>query len=143
MKPIRMKQMYAGLAACLLVASCASQPDRGTAQNTYSKSSASDDLDQVIGDRNLHQKVVIEDVRTRREGDRLHIQFSLRNKHSRNLPLEWTIVWSDGEGFELQSSQHWTPAVVGGKGILTIDSVAPHPSAEGFRLGLRKPNTVH
>ena len=143
MKSKSMMHVALAVGACLSGAACATQPDRGTAQNTYSQDVNSDELDEVIGDRWLHSQMVIDDVLTKRDGGLLHVQFNLRNTTSRNLPIEWSIVWFDGSGFELQTSRHWTAAVVGGKGFQSLARVAPNPSASAFRLGLRKPNTVH
>jgi len=131
------------IGACIGGSSCASQPDRGTAQNTYSDGEGSKGLDVVVGDRWLQSTLQMEEVLTKREGDRLHVQFNLSNKSSRNLPIEWTVVWFDATGFELKTSRHWTPIVVGGKGFQAITCVAPTEAAAAFRLGLREPNTVH
>lgn len=142
MKPNRMIVSGLVLGACLFSSACATQPDRGTAQNSFSQGPGGE-LDEVIGDRWLHSQVILDEVLTRRVEDRLQVQFNLRNTKSRNLPLEWAVVWFDGSGFELPSSRHWTPAVIGGKDFLSIQRTAPSADAAGFRLGLRKPNTVN
>ena len=77
-----------------------------------------------------------------REG-RLYVQFDLHSTRNSNLSFEWTIHWLDSSGFVLDTAQHWTPVSIGGQGFATITELAPVPEATGFRLGVRKPNTVH
>ena len=134
------------LAAMLLIA-CAAGSSRGTAENSYASGageagSEKAGVEETIGDPTLARELVMESVRTERREGRLFVQFNLRNNRASNLPIEWTLVWFDDAGFRLGDSQHWTPAVLGGKGFETISKTAPTPAASAFRLALRKPNTV-
>ena len=114
---------------------------RGTAQNTYVGDETAE-VEETFGDPQLAKELVMESIQTKRENDRLFVQFNLRNTRSSNLEIEWAIEWFDQAGFRIDTPTHWQPAAMGGKGFKTISQTAPTPAASGFRLGVRKPNTV-
>ena len=130
-------------AACagFLAAGCLATEPRGTAQNTYTGGEDQEPV-ETFGDSHLAKNLVMEDIRTERRENRLFVQFNLRNTKSSNLPIEWAIEWFDASGFRIDTPHHWTPAALGGKGYETISCTAPTPGASGFRLGVRKPNTI-
>ena len=136
---LRILALIAGLA--LVPTACSSTG--GTAQNTYVSEGEDGEVEEYLGDPGLARALVMESIRTTRKNGLLHVQFNLRSTKSSNLPIEWTIAWLDGEGLVLDTPRHWSPASLGGKGFETIARTAPIPEAVGYRLGVRRPNTVH
>ena len=132
-----------GALTLLLASACNATGSMGTAQSTYTGEEGEDEIEEEIGDPGLARELVMESVLTERRNDRLHVQFNLRNQRPTNLPLEWTIVWHDSRGFRIDTARHWTPVTLGGKGFETLSSTAPVPAATGFKLGVRRPSTVH
>jgi len=139
-----MKHHTMKYACCAIVLSLLSacMGSRGTAQNTYIGGEGKE-TEQIFGDPQLAKQFVMEDIKTQRRNDRLFVQFNLRNTKSSNLAIEWTINWFDAGGFLIETANRWQPASMGGKGYQTITQTAPTPEATEFRLGVRKPNTVH
>jgi len=130
------------LAGLLLVTACKTVDSSGTPANTYSSTSEGSELEEVLGDPNLARELVIESLRTERRDGRLFAQFNLRNTRRENLAFEWTIAWTDGSGFFLDTPRTWTPASLGGGAFQTISRTAPTAEATGFRMGFRRPNTI-
>jgi uncharacterized protein YcfL len=124
------------LSACRL----ASEP-KGTAQNTYVGDEGTE-VEETFGSPKLAKELVMESILTERRDDRLFVQFNLRNTRSSNLAIEWAIEWFDASDFKLDTPHRWEPVSMGGKGYKTITQTAPTAAASGFRLGVRKPNTV-
>ncbi len=136
-----------GLLAALLtvaglVAGCRTIDSGGSAQNTYSGEYGDGEVTESLGDSRLARQLVMESIRTDRRDGRLYVQFDLRNAQSSNRAFEWTIVWLDGNGMVLDTPRTWTPAKLGGNDVLTISRTAPDGTATGFRLGVRRPNTI-
>lgn len=142
-----MKKHYIIASACwALILSISSScqlalEPRGTAQNTYTGDDGTE-VEETFGDPKLAKELVMESILTERRDDRLFVQFNLRNTRSSNLEVEWALEWFDASGFRIDIPRNWRPAAMGGKGYQTITQTAPTPAATGFRLGVRKPNTV-
>ena len=134
--------ILAAVVSAALFAGCSSTGSRGTAQNSYTSEDGAE-VEEDFGDPGLARDLLMEGVRTERRDGRLFVQFNLRNTRPSNLAIEWAIVWLDSGGFQVDTQQHWTPAAMGGSGFETVSATAPTPEATGFRLGLRRPNTVH
>ena len=124
-----------------LLASCASQPPRGTATNTYEGDEAGE-RDEFIGDRDLAAKFVLIGIRTEPRDGRLRVQFDLKNTTPGDLAVEWAIEWKDRSGFRIDTEPRWKPAMVTGQGFQTIQATAPTTDAAVFQLLLRRPTPV-
>ena len=127
--------------ALTFLGACQALSPRGTAQNTYAGDGGTE-VEETFGDPRLAKELVMESILTERRDERLFVQFNLRNTRGSNLSIEWAIEWFDASGFLIDTPRRWEPASMGGKGYKTITRTAPTPEASGFRLGVRKPNTV-
>lgn len=125
----------------LLVLSGCGAP-RGGTTNTVRGTEGSPDLQQLDGGRTLSKDLEIVRYRSERRDGRLHVQFDLQNKRGSNLAFEWQMEWFDSSDFKIDTQDHWTPIVIGGKGFETIAVTAPTPEASIFRLAYRLPDTV-
>jgi len=134
----------AGLLAplCLALAACSTTP-RGS-QNAYRGSEGSHETQEVEGNQILARNLSIRDPRSRREDDRLVVQFELANTRSNALSFAWTVDWYDQAGFHVQdSTRHWRPEALGGFGSTTLTITAPTREATSWKLQVTSPDEVH
>jgi hypothetical protein len=117
-------------------------PSRLNPENTYKSSEGRHEVDQSIGDRDLERKFVLLGTRTERRDGRLFVQFELKNTTTAEQRIEWCLEWLDPSDFRIDSVRSWTPAVVGGGGVIPIQATAPVQSASGFKLRLRRPSPI-
>lgn len=141
MKTSATKNIGLALALGTLLASCASQPPKGTPTNTYAGDQTGQQQ-EFLGDRALAEKFVLQKILTEQRDGRLRVQFDLKNTSPRDLPIEWAIEWKDGNGFRVDTNPYWQPAMVSGQGFHTIQATAPVPEASGFQLHLRRPTPI-
>lgn len=127
--------------AGVLLGACASQPPLGTATNTYTADQAGKQ-EAFVGDRDLAAKFVLVGIKTEPRDGRLRVQFDLKNTTSADLAVEWAIEWKDRNGFRVDTSPHWKPAIVSGQGFQTIQATAPTTESAVFQLLLRKPTPI-
>lgn len=128
------------LAGVLAQAGCRG-PSRGTPQNTYVGGEGREtEIDAM--NRELQRALQIVNVRSRRVGERLQVQFDLENQRSTNLAFEWAVDWQDDSGFKIDFPQRWQPQVIGGGGRETFSITGPTPAASVWRLKIRTPNTI-
>ncbi len=101
----------------------------------------SPELKELDGERSLNKDLEIVRYRSERRDGRLHVQFDLQNKRDSNLAFEWSMEWFDSAGFRIETGDHWTPVVLGGKGFETIAMTAPTTEASIFKLAYRRSDT--
>ncbi len=128
------------LLAVLWTAAC-SGPSKGTPQNTFVGGEGRE-TETEVANRSLMKSLQMVNVRSKRENDRLFVQFELENKRSINLAFEWSVDWFDEAGFEIDFDESWKPATIGGGGQETLSIVGPTPQASMWKLALRTPNTI-
>ena len=131
----------ATLATLALVSGCRTVGSAGASANTFM--GHGEEVEEVVGDPSLARELQMERILTERRDDRLHVQFDLRNTRRSNLPIEWTMVWLDARGFQIETPRAWTPLVLGGNSFESIARTAPTPEARAFRMAFRRPSTVH
>ncbi|MEW6072265.1 MAG: YcfL family protein [Planctomycetota bacterium] len=125
-----------GLALVLGAAACQS---KGTSQDTYLPGEEWQKIEGVSG---ISDDLEMQDIRSERRDDRLHVQFELHNTRGSNLAFEWNAVWFDDSGYKIDWPDHWRPVSIPGKGFEILHLVAPTPQATSWRLYVQKPNTV-
>lgn len=125
----------------LLAGGCSTAPPLGTATNTY-VGAEQGESQEFIGDPALARKFVMVGVKTRRESERLSVQFDLKNTTPADLAIEWSIDWLDGSGFRIDTNRHWRPVMVSGMGFESIHETAPVPEATTFQLQMRRPTPI-
>ena len=128
-------------ASGIMCCACASQPPAGTSTNTYTGDQAGKRTESV-GDRDLAARFVMLNIRSETREGRMRVQFELKNTTPGDLAVEWAIRWSDSNGFLIDTSPHWTPAIVTGQGFHAIQAVAPAAEARVWQLELRRPTPV-
>lgn len=64
---------------------------------------------------------------------------TLRSNRDRQLPLQYRFSWYDETGRELDpGGQPYHSLLLEGQDAVTVSSVAPHPSAEEFKVRLKR-----
>lgn len=86
----------------------------------------------------IRSRLSIADVRQRRVGDLLQVSADLQNDWQATLDFEYQFRFYDKDGFEVGSEgRPWTPLLIGGKDIVTVQATAPNPSAVRFKIIVR------
>jgi len=130
------------LVGSLVLSSACLGPGLISPENTYKSSEGQHGVDQSIGDRDLERKFVLLGTRTERRDGRLFVQFELKNTTGAEQRIEWCLDWLDASDFHIDSVRSWTPAVVGGNGVIPIQATAPTLQAKGFKLRIRRTSAI-
>ena len=126
------KAPWLALAAAVLVSACTSTPE-GKA-NRY-EGTEGGTIKAVEDNRALAGDLAIKKAVSKRENDRLIVQFDLENRRSSRLEFAWTIDWYDVHGFQIDDvTRRWEPISLGGYAATTLKVVAPRPKATQWRL---------
>jgi hypothetical protein len=139
---VRLAASRGSLLVALLVLGGCTGPSRLSPENTYKSAEGQHGVDQSIGDRDLERKFVLLGTKTERRDGRLFVQFELKNTTGAEQRIEWTLDWLDSADFHIDSVRSWTPALVGGNGVIPIQATAPTLQAKGFKLRLRRSSAI-
>ena len=116
-----------------LAAGCSSTPHGY--QNSYRSSEGEHTMQSVEGNETLKRDLAIRDVRSKRENDRLLVQFELVNTRSEALSFAWAVDWYDQAGFHVQdNTRRWEPIALGGFGTQILTILGPTPAATSWNL---------
>ena len=136
------KKIFWFIALSVLVTSCAA--------NTSSNVGGGQALPQaggnyafsnyvLINNRALLRDLQITDIKSKMVDDVMQAQVQVFNKTSRNFSFDYSFNWFDSAGFEIPSvAEHWTPVVINGNEVKTLNGVAPTPDAHQFKVRIRK-----
>lgn len=127
--------------ACSALVACASRP-KGQSQNTYVGGEGRE-METRVGNRGFQGELeILRPIMRRNDDGRLHVQFELHNKKTRDLAFEYAITWRDADDFVVETPWHWTPMSIVGQGFRTISVTAPTPEANQWELHVQKPSSV-
>ena len=86
----------------------------------------------------IESRLAITDLRQRKVGDILQVSVDLRNNWKWKLDFQYKFRFFDKNGFEVDpDGRAWTPIVITGNEVATVQAMAPNPSAETFRIVVR------
>ncbi|HEY9033615.1 MAG TPA: DUF1425 domain-containing protein [Pseudomonadales bacterium] len=86
----------------------------------------------------IRSRLKIADVRQRRVGDLLQVSVDLQNRWVWALDFQYQFHFYDKDGFEVGGEgRPWTPLVISGSNIATVQATAPNPSAVSFKIVAR------
>ena len=140
MRPERRTGWLGLVAAAVLVTSCTSAPE-GSAN--FIEGSEGGRLTAVENNRQLARQLAYENIVSKRENDRLVVQFDLVNKRSSRLEFAWTIDWYDANEFHIDdATRRWEPISLGGHASQTLKVTAHRPEATSFKLQFTSRNEV-
>jgi uncharacterized protein YcfL len=128
----RRKTPWIALAAAVLASACTSAP-KGEA-NRY-EGTEGGTINAVEENRALARELAIKNALSKRENDRLVVQFDLENRRSSRLEFAWAVDWFDAHGFQIaDATRRWEPISISGYAVQTLKVVAPRPEATSWRL---------
>lgn len=83
----------------------------------------------------MRSRITIADLRQRMVNDLLQVSVDLKNEWQSQLDFQYQFRFYDKDGFEVSSeARPWTPIVMGGKDVKTVQATAPNPSAKFFKI---------
>lgn len=86
----------------------------------------------------LRTRVSIVDMKTRKVGDLMTANASLRNRWHLTLDFQYQFRWYDQDGFEIDpGSRPWKKIKLAGKEDRTVQATAPNPTASSFKVFVR------
>lgn len=122
----------------------------GCAANTSSNVGGGQALQQPSGDyafsnyvlinnRALLRDLQITDIQSKMANDLMQVQVQVLNKTSRNFSFDYSFLWFDGAGFQLEGvGEHWTPVVINGNEVKSLNGVAPTKEVRQFKIRIRE-----
>ena len=134
------RRMLLGTALSAALIACVSKP-KGQAQNTYLGGEGLE-MEAVVGNRGLERDIKVLRPISERRDERLHVQFELHNRRTRDMSFEYAVSWFDASGFVIDHPWRWTPMTIVGQGFKNINITGPTPEASQWKLHVQKPNTV-
>lgn len=127
--------------ACSALSACVSKP-KGQAQNTY-VGGEGQEMETRVGNPGFERELeILRPISRRDESGRLHVQFELHNKKTRDLAFEYAVSWRDPAGFAIDTPWHWKPMSIVGQGFRTIAVTGPTPEASQWELHVQPPSSV-
>lgn len=131
---MKIPYVLASVVAALVLAGCSAgatgtiKPDeKGTPQSVIEYHSAQ-----------IESRLSIGEIRSRKVGDLLQVSVDLRNDWKWQLDFQYKFSFYDKDGFEVDpEGRQWTPIVITGNEVATVQATAPNPSAETFKIIVR------
>jgi uncharacterized protein YcfL len=99
--------------------------------------------DYVIKDKPLAKEIQVLDIKARFVGDFLEGLAIVQNRRKYTVDFEYRFEWYDESGFPVESNiVHWSPDLLYGRESKWISAICPRPTANGFKVMIRRPNPV-
>jgi uncharacterized protein YcfL len=93
----------------------------------------------LINNKALLRDLQITDIKSKMANDLMQVQVQVLNKTSRTFTFEYSFNWFDASGFSVVGvGEHWTPVVINGNEVKSLNGVAPTPDASQFKIQIRK-----
>ena len=136
---IRPVRLLSGFALLLLLGACASS-DRPQLPDNITD--AGRQTEKNVGDPDLKQKLVLQNVRSRRTPDEvLQVEFEIYNRTSFGVDFEWAVLWLDASDFRIEAPLEFQQVSLDRKSSDTFFIEAPSSLATGFQLRVEKPRS--
>ncbi|MEW6380957.1 MAG: DUF1425 domain-containing protein [bacterium] len=93
----------------------------------------------IINNKALLRDLQITDIKSRMVDNLMQVQVQVLNKTSRTFSFDYSFSWFDASGFQVVGvGEHWTPVVINGNEVKSLNGVAPTPQASQFKVQIRK-----
>lgn len=93
----------------------------------------------LINNKALLRDLQITDIKSKMVNDLLQAQVQVLNKTSRTFSFDYSFTWFDASGFQVTGvGEHWSPVVINGNEVKSLNGVAPTPEANQFKVQIRK-----
>lgn len=126
------------LAAVAAVVGC-----RGTSGTTTRVDVAQPVREVEIGDPWLHDRVQVENILHKFDGDILVVQAQIKNFSRDTVYCEYNLVWYDINGWEMKDNVGgWKPLILEGLDLKAITANAPKAGAKSFLIKVRRDTAI-
>ena len=120
----------AGLATFMALAGCTSGTVGGIKETDTGYESYIDYNNTILATR-----LKVSDIKYRKVNGLLQVSVDLHNHWDFDLDFQYKFKFFDKDGFEIAAgSRPWTPVVITGNETISVQAVAPNPSAETFKI---------
>ncbi|MCL6582952.1 MAG: YcfL family protein [bacterium] len=93
----------------------------------------------LINNKALLRDLQITDIKSKMVNNLMQVQVQVLNKTSRTFPFEYSFTWFDASGFQVVGvGEHWTPVIINGNEVKSLNGVAPTGEATQFKVQIRK-----
>lgn len=93
----------------------------------------------VIHNETLADKIIIQEMQTRKSGDLLEVSLVLANLTSTDKNIQYRFSWFDSDNFEVeQGSRTWTPVTLHGKSTINMQALAPNATVSTYKVNVRE-----
>jgi uncharacterized protein YcfL len=142
-KKLLLYTMYGAVAACcILVSSCAPVTSSNVGGGQALPKGGGDYAFSnfvLINNKALLRDLQITDIKSKMVNDLMQAQVQVLNKTSRTFSFEYSFNWFDASGFQVTGvGEHWSPVVINGNEVKSLNGVAPTPEASQFKVQIRK-----
>ncbi|PCI50035.1 MAG: hypothetical protein COB51_03585 [Moraxellaceae bacterium] len=93
----------------------------------------------VLHNESLANKVIIQQMNTRRSTGVLEVSAVLANLTSTNKKIQYRFSWYDADNFEVEKgARSWTPVTLSGKSTINMQAVAPNPTVTSYKINVKE-----
>ena len=125
--------LITGLAALLILGGCTSGTVGGMKKTDDGFATYIDYNNTILATR-----LKLSDIKTRKVNGLLQVSADLHNHYDIDLDFQYKFKFFDKDGFEVSTDgRPWTPVVITGNETISVQAVAPNPSAETFKIYTR------
>jgi hypothetical protein len=86
--------------------------------------------------------ISVSGLRSMRRAGLLFLEAGFVNVSNGDDQFEYRIKWLDRDGFSAAPDEAWKPVLIHGHQQMSVQSIAPVPEAEDFRIELHSPNNT-
>lgn len=93
----------------------------------------------VLHNESLANKVIIQQMSTRRSTGVLEVSVVLANLTRTNKKIQYRFSWYDADSFEVEKgSRSWTPVTLSGKSTINMQAAAPNPTVTSYKINVKE-----
>jgi len=139
-RSVRMPKMpAAALVAVLLGSVLAGTGCSTTTKGIQAGAASYADPYLIVNDSMLARQISVVSVDYDTVGDLARGTVTIRSNRDRTPPLQYRFSWYDKAGREIDpKGQPYQTLLIQGHDAVTVSSVAPHPSAEEFKIRVQR-----
>ncbi len=92
----------------------------------------------IVNNAKLARSIQVVDVRHEYKGDLLKASITVASKYAGTLKFQYKLAWFNAAGIEVNpDTDAWTPAILYGNEVRTVEGLAPNPDVTAFKVKIR------
>ena len=129
-------KLIAGMCLSILLQACATSGIEATGALTTPNEY---DKHLIIHNESLANKIIIQQMNTRKSTSFLEVSAVLANLTHTNKNIQYRFSWYDADNFEVEKgTRAWTPATLAGKSSITMQAVAPNATVTTYKINVKE-----